>query len=81
MHHVAVVGKVAIVLVFGAVSAIVSGGVHSGITAGQLLTGGGGIILGLAILKASSEMGRLRQMVDNHEGRLKRIENNEDRAR
>jgi hypothetical protein len=81
MHHLAPVGKAALVLTFGAISAVVEGGVHPGITAGQLLTGGGGIMLAVAILKAASEMGRLRQMVENHEGRLTRIENNEDRSR
>jgi hypothetical protein len=81
LHAAVAAGKGVFVVGSGVVMAVATGGVHPGITAGQLLTGGGGIILGLAILKGASAVGRLTQLVENHESRLSRLERNEDAVR
>lgn len=81
MHTVLLAGKGLFVVAVGGALAVVNGGVHQGVTTGQLLAGGGGVMLGLAILRGASEVGRLRQMVDNHDTRIARLEGNEDSKR
>lgn len=80
-HAVVLAGKGLFVVGAGTALAVANGGIHEGVTVGQLLAGGGGVILGLSILKAASEIGRLRQMVYGHEGRITRLENSEDAKR
>ncbi len=81
MQNLIIAAKGAFVLATGFASAVVGGASNTGISAGEMLTGGGGVVLGLAILRAANEVGKLRQMIDNHENRIGRLERNEDTGR
>lgn len=49
--------------------------------AGDYVIGAGGLSLALAILKLSFNVGRMTQMLDNHDKRITRIEDSLDGGR
>lgn len=81
MYHLVAVGKSMFVLGAGVAAAVASGGVHPGVTTGQLLAGGGGVMAAIGFLKFASDLGALKQMVLDHDRSIRRLENNEDAKR
>jgi hypothetical protein len=45
---------------------------------GEFVLGGGGVALALTLLKVGTTMGRVAQMLDDHDRRIDRVEDNQD---